>query len=243
MPWVAELSRGWRHPRACGSPKKTTHARAASFGDWRPGAEAPAAGPDVPRRKVSTFTGARESALASAPHTRTDARLPAQATVQGRHPHRGRQRHPLPVPHHPRAGLSNAQWRALSPGEKIERLLNIPLDRAAEILAWPLAELDPLRLSLRMQVWRIVFMIGMKAMREGKLGRERAPLRAPIPPSRSSCSGSAAGCCGTAPRPRHRPQVRGGPGHGGRGVEFERVAAWNIDDEGVTIFITLHVHQ
>jgi hypothetical protein len=32
---------------------------------------------------------------------------------------------------HPRAGLSNAQWRALSPGEKVERLLNMPLDRAA----------------------------------------------------------------------------------------------------------------
>jgi hypothetical protein len=61
-----------------------------------------------------------------------------------------------------------------SPGEKIERLLNMPLDRAAEILTWPMAELDPLRLSLRMQVWRIVFMIGMKAMLEGKLGRERA---------------------------------------------------------------------
>jgi hypothetical protein len=82
---------------------------------------------------------------------------------------------PFPYLSHPRAGLSNAQWRALSPGEKVERLLNMPLDRAAEILTWPLAELDPLRLSLRMQVWRIVFMIGMKAMREGKLGRECAP--------------------------------------------------------------------
>jgi hypothetical protein len=40
------------------------------------------------------------------------------------------------------------------------------------------AELDPLRLSLRMQVWRIVFMIGMKAMLEGKLGRERDRERA-----------------------------------------------------------------
>jgi hypothetical protein len=51
----------------------------------------------------------------------------------------------------------------------------MPLDRVHEILTWPMAELDPLRLSLRMQVWRVVFMIGMKAMREGKLGRERAP--------------------------------------------------------------------
>jgi hypothetical protein len=64
---------------------------------------------------------------------------------------------PFPYFRHPRAGLSNAQWRALSPGEKVERLLNMPLDRAAEILTWPLAELDPLRLSLRMQVSHIVF--------------------------------------------------------------------------------------
>jgi hypothetical protein len=71
-----------------------------------------------------------------------------------------------------RAGLSNAQWRALSPAEKVERQLNIPLDRVAEILSWPVAELDPLRFSLWMQVWRVVFMIGAKALLDGKLGRE-----------------------------------------------------------------------
>jgi hypothetical protein len=37
------------------------------------------------------------------------------------------------------------------------------LDRAAEILTWSPAELDPLRLSLWTQVWRIVFMIGAKS--------------------------------------------------------------------------------
>ena len=47
------------------------------------------------------------------------------------------------------------------------------LDRAAEILTWPVAELDPLRLSLRMQVWRIVFMIGAKAYLDGALGPRR----------------------------------------------------------------------
>jgi hypothetical protein len=50
----------------------------------------------------------------------------------------------------------------------------MPLDRAAEILTWPMAELDPLRLSLRMQVSRIVFMIGMKAWLNGTLAREAA---------------------------------------------------------------------
>jgi hypothetical protein len=52
-----------------------------------------------------------------------------------------------PCAHHRRSCCAHAQWRALSPGEKIERLLNMSLDRAAEILTWPMAELDPLRLS------------------------------------------------------------------------------------------------
>jgi hypothetical protein len=89
----------------------------------------------------------------------------------------------LPVLQASRSGkccpISNAQWRALSPGEKIERLLNMPLDRADEILTWPMAELDPVRLSLRMQVWRIVFMIGMKAWLSGTLGREADRERDP----------------------------------------------------------------
>jgi hypothetical protein len=51
------------------------------------------------------------------------------------------------------------------------------LDRAAEILTWPLAELDPLQLSPRMQVWRVAFMIGTKALLDGKLDREAAPER------------------------------------------------------------------
>ena len=35
-----------------------------------------------------------------------------------------------------------------------------------------MAELDPLGLSLRMEVWCIVFMIGVKAMLNGTLARE-----------------------------------------------------------------------
>jgi hypothetical protein len=58
-------------------------------------------------------------------------------------------------------------------------LLGMSLDRAAEILTWPLAELDPLRLSLRMQVSHIVFMIGMKAWLSGTLGREADRERDP----------------------------------------------------------------
>ena len=45
---------------------------------------------------------------------------------------------------HPRAGLSHAEWRALGPAEKLERLFGMSLNRMAEILSWgPIAELDP----------------------------------------------------------------------------------------------------
>ena len=40
---------------------------------------------------------------------------------------------------HPRAGLSHAQWRALSPGEKIERVFDMSLDDLYEIMSWPMA--------------------------------------------------------------------------------------------------------
>ena len=64
---------------------------------------------------------------------------------------------------HPRGGLSHAEWRALSPGEKLERLFG-SLDRVAEILSWgPVVELDPARLNAVVTVIRVVLMIGAKA--------------------------------------------------------------------------------
>jgi hypothetical protein len=78
---------------------------------------------------------------------------------------------------HPRAGLSHAEWRALSPGGKIERLLGMSLDRAAEIMSWPLAECDSPRLAVKMQVWRVVFTICVKAVLNGSLGRDAARER------------------------------------------------------------------
>ena len=45
----------------------------------------------------------------------------------------------FPHLHHPRAGLSHAEWRALSPSEKLEGLLGMSLDQLAEILSWPVA--------------------------------------------------------------------------------------------------------
>ena len=50
---------------------------------------------------------------------------------------------------HSRAGLSHAEWRALGPAEKIERLFAMSLDDLYEIMSWgPIAELDPFRLSV-----------------------------------------------------------------------------------------------
>jgi hypothetical protein len=46
------------------------------------------------------------------------------------------------------------------------------LDRALEIVSWPLAECDPPRLSLQVQVIRIVVTIAGKALLDGSLDRE-----------------------------------------------------------------------
>ena len=43
------------------------------------------------------------------------------------------------------------------------------LDYIHEIQSWPMGELDPFRLSVRMQVMRVVFMIGLKAHLDGTL--------------------------------------------------------------------------
>src|SRR6516164_7164640 len=86
----------------------------------------------------------------------------------------------IAFPHlsHPRAGLSHAEWHALGPGEKLERLFGISLDDLYEIMSWePIAELDPARLSMRMQATRVVFTICMKAFLDGRLGREASRER------------------------------------------------------------------
>jgi hypothetical protein len=81
----------------------------------------------------------------------------------------------IAFPRMPRVADLPPGWRHFSPAEKIEHLIS--LDRAAEILTWSPAELDALRLSLWMQVWRVVFRIGGKAYLDGSLGREAASER------------------------------------------------------------------
>ena len=77
----------------------------------------------------------------------------------------------------PRVADLQPGWRNLSPPETIEHLLGMSLDRSYEILSWPMTDLDPFRLSVWMQVWRVVFAIGIKAYLDGSLdraaGRER----------------------------------------------------------------------
>jgi len=56
---------------------------------------------------------------------------------------------------------------AWPPAQKLEFLLGMSLDDIYEIMSWPIGELDPFRLSVRMQVTRVVFMIGVKALLDG----------------------------------------------------------------------------
>ena len=65
----------------------------------------------------------------------------------------------------------------LGPAEKIERLFDMSLDDLFEIMSWPIGELDPFRLSVRMQATRVVFTICLKAFLDGKLGRDAARER------------------------------------------------------------------
>jgi hypothetical protein len=80
----------------------------------------------------------------------------------------------IAFPRMPRIADLPRGWRHWSPAEKVERLLGMSLDRCCEILSWPSRELDPFRLSVQAQVSRVIFMIGIKALLDGKLGREAA---------------------------------------------------------------------
>ena len=53
---------------------------------------------------------------------------------------------------HPRAGLSHAEWRALSPVAKIERQLGLSLDQMCEIMSRPWEECDAAWLAIKPRV-------------------------------------------------------------------------------------------
>jgi len=69
----------------------------------------------------------------------------------------------FPYLSHPRAALSYAAWRALSPSAKLERLFGMSLDQIAEILSWPVAELDAARLNAEVTVARVALLISARA--------------------------------------------------------------------------------
>ena len=83
----------------------------------------------------------------------------------------------IAFPRMPRVSALPPGWRHWSPAEKIEHLLGMSLDRCYEILSWPMTDLDPFRFSVWVQVWRVVFTIGIKAYLDRSLdraaGRER----------------------------------------------------------------------
>jgi hypothetical protein len=78
----------------------------------------------------------------------------------------------ISFPRMPRVADLPRGWRYLSTANKIKHLLGMSLDRALEIVSWPLAECDPPRLSLQVQVIRIVVTIAGKALLDGSLDRE-----------------------------------------------------------------------
>jgi hypothetical protein len=62
-------------------------------------------------------------------------------------------------------------------GGEESSIFGMSLDQVHDILSWHVVELDPLRLSLLMQVWRVVFKIGVKALLDGTLDRDVARER------------------------------------------------------------------
>ena len=79
----------------------------------------------------------------------------------------------ITFPYMPRIADLPPGWRHFSAGQKIEHLIG--LDRCYEILSWgPINELDPMCLSMQMQVMRILWRICIKAVLDGSLDRELA---------------------------------------------------------------------
>jgi hypothetical protein len=81
----------------------------------------------------------------------------------------------IAFPYMPRVTDLPPGWRHFTTAQKIEHLIG--LDRCYEILSWPWAGLDPVRCSMQLQVMRVLWSIGIKAMLDGTLAREAARER------------------------------------------------------------------
>ena len=80
----------------------------------------------------------------------------------------------IAFPYMPRVADLPPGWQRFSTADKIKHLLRMSLDQACEILSWPIAELDPPRGLLQVQVIRVVVKIAGPALRDGSLDREIA---------------------------------------------------------------------
>ena len=103
--------------------------------------------------------------------------------------------------------------------QKIEHLIG--LDRSYEILSWSPDAFDPVRLSMKSQVIRIILSICTKAMLEGKLGRDatRERNRDSVLKELASYSARQQGDGSDA---RLLDSVRGKPGHRACRVEISQ---------------------
>jgi hypothetical protein len=80
----------------------------------------------------------------------------------------------IAFPYIPRVADLPPGWRHWSPAQKIQHLLDMSLDRAHERISWRVSELDSQRQNVLTQVLRIILMIGVRALLDGRLGREAA---------------------------------------------------------------------
>ncbi len=69
---------------------------------------------------------------------------------------------------HPRASLSHAQWRALSPMERIERQLGLNLDQMVEIMFRPWEECDAAWMAIKTRVPCVTLAIGARMILAGR---------------------------------------------------------------------------
>jgi hypothetical protein len=81
----------------------------------------------------------------------------------------------IAFPSMPRVADLPKGWRTWEPAEKIAHLLGMSLDDCHEILSWPLAGLDPARLSLRAQMLRVVLLL-VKLALDARGGRDHAEV-------------------------------------------------------------------
>jgi hypothetical protein len=130
-------------------------------------------------RLVLEICGAKQPTNQPAPtlsrrhrsHTEADGRFSAKASTRTWRPSR-RPHHRFPI--HAARRRPPARLAAFFDGRE-DRAFDRP-HRCWEILSWPSAGLDRARLSMKVQVVRIILMIASKTLFNGSLDRRDSPL-------------------------------------------------------------------